>query len=260
MSICFNRLRIDRSFRLLVITFLLCSGMQAADTATAQVSAVVSAKTNAPAVYCLGDSITQADFEMYSWRYYLWKASVEAEQPLHFVGTLKENYQGKPEWPPVRDQTFPSAHDARWGWTTEQVALEMLEWLPVVEPDIALIHLATNDLLMGAPPQRAVDNIKLIVRAIQQDQPTVTIGIAQIIGSQSSRDFRPFNALLAKQAPGWSTETSRVATIDCFTGFDPDAMTYDGLHPNDDGEQWMAQRFWEFVQSQSSEAAAAAQD
>lgn len=48
------------------------------------------------------------------------------------------------------------------------------------------------------------------------------------------------NDAVAEWAPGVSTDESPVTVVDCWTGFDPDSMTGDGVHPNDEGNVHLA--------------------
>ena len=49
-----------------------------------------------------------------------------------------------------------------------------------------------------------------------------------------------FNAAIAAWAPNMTTASSPITVVDCWTGFDAKTMTGDGVHPNDRGNQAMA--------------------
>ncbi len=208
-------------------------------------SSVRSEEMKAPVqrILCIGDSITQADPETYSWRYFLWKDSLNRNAAVDFVGPFTENEGGNPDWPKHQGKAFDQDHAARWGWTANKVADHLPGWLEKLDADVALIHLGTNDLLLGQGARSTLKDLDEIIRILRKDNPRIRILIAQIIPSASSRDFRPFIEGLEQQAPKWSTAASPVELVDCFNGFDVDEWTYDGLHPLWKGEEFIAQRF-----------------
>ena len=53
------------------------------------------------------------------------------------------------------------------------------------------------------------------------------------------------NAAIAEWAPTVSTAESPVTVVDCFTGFDTATMTGDGVHPNEVGNQALAESWFE---------------
>jgi len=194
-------------------------------------------------ILCIGDSITQADHETYSWRYHFWKQALEKGHALDLVGPFRQNHLGDPDWPKVKGRKFDADHASQWGWTVNKVAAHLPKWLEKVEADVVLIHLGTNDLLLGQGTESTLNDLKGLVRILREDNPNIRILLAQLMPSASSRDFRGFNQALAKAAPGWATPRSPVEVVDCFTGFDLQNWTYDGLHPFGKGEVFLAERF-----------------
>ena len=197
-------------------------------------------------ILCLGDSITQASDQELSWRYHLWTRLVDAGWTGRFVGTLTSNHQGDPDWPKHKGLPFDSHHDARWGWTATKVADSLPEWLGSVDADIALVHLGTNDVLLDRDPQQAVGDLHRIVEALRKDNPRIQIFLARILPAPRSVDS--FNEALAAAVPSWQQEASPIYLVDMNQGFDLRTQTYDGLHPNSDGEEWMAERWFEALQ------------
>ena len=124
----------------------------------------------------LGDSITSNGFGYLSYRYFLWKSFLTdprvleslGTQSIEYAGMLSNGYNGNPDWPPVAGQTFDQRHEGHWGWTTDAVVGELNAWLGASNaafdccsqkpyPDIALVHLGTNDCIYGEPvPQVSV--------------------------------------------------------------------------------------------------------
>ncbi len=210
-------------------------------------------------ILCLGDSITQADHETYSWRYEFWKRAMEGGREIDMVGPFTENYNGNPEWPNVKGKAFDQNHASQWGWTANKVADHLPKWLEQVDADVAIIHLGTNDLLLGQGTASTLKDLEKLVQILREDNPKIRILLAQIMPSASSRDFRGFNQALGKSAVKWSTPASPVEVVDCFTGFDLQNWTYDGLHPFGHGEAFLARRFYEAVWKPKTKAVEASE-
>ena len=54
-----------------------------------------------------------------------------------------------------------------------------------------------------------------------------------------------FNDAIAQWAPTVSTEESPVTVVDCWTGYDTATDTGDGVHPNDSGNEKLAESWFE---------------
>lgn len=53
------------------------------------------------------------------------------------------------------------------------------------------------------------------------------------------------NAAIAEWAPTLSTANSNITVVDCFTGFDSTTDTGDGVHPNEAGDEKLADSWYE---------------
>ena len=53
------------------------------------------------------------------------------------------------------------------------------------------------------------------------------------------------NKAIAAWTPKVTTSQSPVGNVDCWTGFDTDTMTYDGVHPSDAGNVKLAQCWYD---------------
>jgi lysophospholipase L1-like esterase len=199
-------------------------------------------------ILCIGDSITQADREHLSWRYYLWVHMREAGWKVGMVGSLDRHRGGNPDWPPHAGEDFPSWHAARWGWRSSQIAEALPRWMEKVDADIALIHLGTNDVLGQRPTADIVADMKRVIDILRADQPRIVIFLAQIL--PATNRVPAYNAALAEAAAAWNLPDSPVHLVDLHTGFDLETQTYDGLHPNEAGERWMAERWFDALRSE----------
>lgn len=200
----------------------------------------------------LGDSITQANKETQSYRYPLWKKLVDAGIEVDFVGSLNTNVEkSTPDWPDYKGKTFDRDHEGHWGWYTDLfLQSETLPaWLQNYTPDIVLLHLGTNDVFRESHTEETVIKLKKIIEELQKDNPNVTVLLAKLMSSTSDKNPKilELNAQMDKLAEDASTQTSRVIVVDQNSGFDPKvgADTYDGTHPNANGEEKMAQRWFD---------------
>lgn len=209
---------------------------------TTAVPAATTAPPAAPArIMPLGDSITQGDAEHNTYRRPLWK-SLEADgYDVDFVGSLSTNHRGAPP----RDD-FDRDHEGHWGVRVDEVLDHIREWVAASEPDIILIHLGSNDVFQDQSTDSTVDELSELIDAIRQSRPQATLLLAQIIPTAmepKNRGIRELNARIPELAHAKSTPSSPVIVVDQFSGFDASRQTYDGVHPNPDGEIHLSDRW-----------------
>nr|WP_255488021.1 SGNH/GDSL hydrolase family protein [Pontibacter sp. KCTC 32443] len=205
---------------------------------------------------CLGNSITQADNEHTSYRFPLWKKLVDAGIDVEFVGSHATNFGGlSPAQGTVyKGKTFTNRNEGHWGWRADEILYgkdgntnnKLQSWLTAYTPDIALIHLGTNDIFQGHSIVSTIDEIDLVIQLIREKNPNVTILLAQLIPSNLSHDninqrLITLNSEIAILAEELNTLASPVILVDQHTDFDAAQYTYDDVHPNEQGEEAMAQ-------------------
>ena len=204
----------------------------------------------------LGDSITQGGQGYPSWRYPLWFLLRGAGLAVDFVGTLTIVADGNVNTGlfPDYDSTFDRDHEGHWGWRTDQVLGIIDGAAASTQPDVALIHLGTNDVgLSGAAGVTAATaNLQQIIARLRAANPQIAVLIAQIIppgrnaGTYTLNvpSFTALNANIAQFAAALDTAQSRVLVVDQATGFVPGTDLYDSLHPNESGMARMAQKWF----------------
>lgn len=197
-------------------------------------TAVVSA--SAFRVMPLGDSITQADSEHDSYRRPLWRILQTNGHPIDLVGSETSNHRGGP---PHRD--FDLDHEGHWGWRVDEI-LELLPgWIEIHRPHVLLVHLGSNDVFQRQSVVSTVEELSRLVEIVGEMEPNAVVLLAQIIPTTTESvnvRIRELNAEIARLAMPPS-----VRIVDHYTGFDAARLTYDGVHPNGDGEILMAQRW-----------------
>ena len=111
-------------------------------------------------------------------------------------------------------------------------------------PDIALVHIGTNDIWQGQSVESTIDEIRQIMAVLRRANPAVSIMLARLIPGKPY-DVRALNAAIDVLAKAESTARSAVAVVDQFQGFDVARDTHDGVHPNRRGDEKMGQRWYE---------------
>ena len=195
----------------------------------------------------LGDSITQGDADHDTYRRPLWK-SLEADGfNVDFVGSLRAHHRG----PPPRDD-FDRDHEGHWGWRVDEILDRIRGWAEAAEPDVILIHLGSNDVFQGESIDSTIDELGELIDAVRASRPEATFLLAQLIPTSmanANAGIRELNARIPELAKARSSATSRVIVVDQFTGFDASRQTYDGVHPNPDGEIHLSDRWLEALES-----------
>ena len=213
------------------------------------VTAVVSCSQNEPiSIMPIGDSITQGQARSASYRCYLDAMLEDAGVSFELVGSQTEPFGGE-EYECPHD--FDRDHEGYWGARIAEAGLEVTPAVEELKPDVALIHLGTNDIYEYVPPADAAADLESLISGLQAAHPTITILVAQIIpcGMKAPLPGRCFSeevgpAFHDAVAPfnGLSTDESSVIVVDMYSGFDRYDLR-DDWHPNDDGEQYMASRW-----------------
>ena len=209
-------------------------------------------------IMTLGDSITQANSTHLSYRYNLWTKLIDDDRLFDLVGSLNSNYNGNPAWPPYLGQDFDQDHEGHWGWLADEILNgvngqgSLSEWLANYTPDVALIHIGTNDVLDGHSTASSVAEIEAIIDTLRADNPNVTILLAKLIPIDSDT-YNPgiieLNAEMDGIAVNKSTADSPVWVVDQYSGFDAAVDTYDTIHPNASGEEKMARKWHDAMQA-----------
>ena len=191
-------------------------------------------------IWPIGDSITEGLPSYSSYRYWLWHLLRENASKVEFVGTKTGISETSPLHP-----DFDQRHNAYSGYRADDVFPLIAFAGRTVSFDIALIHLGTNDIAFRETPRETSRDLENLISVLRIRNPQATILLAEIIPvSGNERAFGELNRNLRKFAQRIRTETSAVITVDMNSGFDPKLLTYDGIHPTEAGEQFIAQRWF----------------
>lgn len=192
----------------------------------------------------LGDSITQSSSPHSSYRYYLWNSLQNSGRTdIDFVGGERGVRDGQPG-----NQDFDQDHEGHAGWTTADVLANVRGWATTSQPDIVAIHLGTNDMRYGESVANALSNLAQIIDVLRDVNPNVDILLAKIIpNDENPSGTAALDDAIPSLASDKDRTDSRVILVDQTAGFSLSSDTYDGLHPNDSGEQKMASKFFNAI-------------
>lgn len=184
-----------------------------------------------------------------SYRYELWKSLVAGDWDFDYIGTRtdKASYEDSANLP------FDTDHEGRGGWTSGEILDGIGSWIRAVgAPDIVLFSSpGGNDILNGlASYDQTVFNINAIIDTLQAANPNVTIvieelapGMSSFMTPKSTADFSKMQQEVLTIAAEQTTLTSKVITVDMFTGFN-DTHLADDVHYNEAGAKFIADRYY----------------
>jgi lysophospholipase L1-like esterase len=200
----------------------------------------------------LGDSITQGGRlpEEYTYRWPLHQLLVDAGVRHEFVGSMTAGLVGEFKFPEeYKGQKFDPHHEGHYGWKTAAVRDHLAEWSKswTHAPDIALIHLGTND--QGSKDFKAdiIEPLTDIVRMLREKNPRVVVLLGHLnFNGGAALEIRKEVEELARTL---STPDSPVATVHHYASWSeapngPHSDTFDWAHPNPAGQQKMAQAWY----------------
>jgi hypothetical protein len=189
----------------------------------------------------LGDSITESNTGLPSYRYYLWHLLLDQGYHVDFVGSRHGVGNGPPANP-----DFDMDHEGHSGWRADEILSNIQVWATAALPDIVLLHIGTNDVCRGQSVASTVSDIGGIIDVLRTVNPHVRVLLAQLIASSTCRAVIPaLNASLPALVADKDRPEFPVTLVDQYSGFDPSTMTYDGTHPNAIGDSRMADQWFE---------------
>ncbi|MFC8419936.1 GDSL-type esterase/lipase family protein [Streptomyces sp. NPDC057236] len=235
-----------RDTRLLHLRTLPLLGLLAAlllplGPAPAPGAAAAPAAADPVRVMPLGDSITGSPG---CWRALLWNRLLDAgHTDIDFVGTLPTQGCGV---------AHDGDNEGHGGELVTNVADRNLlpARLAATLPDIVVMHFGTNDVWSGISPDRILAAYTELVGQMRESNPDMRVLVAQIIPmnpgtcAACAQRVVDLNARVPAWAAATSTDRSPVTVVDQWTGFDTATDTYDGVHPNDAGNEKIAARWF----------------
>ncbi|BDI32088.1 hypothetical protein CCAX7_41390 [Capsulimonas corticalis] len=225
---------------------------------------------NATKIMCIGDSITAGNnspsyrwplFQRFAWAGYA--PNIQFVGPYTGGSNTSDSVPNPQDGAVVNGQTFHSHHAAIWGFTSAAIANGFAPGGAATgyAPDIAIIHLGTNDFYIDGNaqdsyqrnyltnPQATTGNYATIVSELRQENPNVVILVSQLISRVGDLCVSPqINAAIPAWAAANTTSNSPIIVVDQYGGYDAYRMNQsDGTHPATDGEDFMAQNYFNAI-------------
>ena len=205
-------------------------------------------------IMAIGDSITVATSKDSCYRWHLGNRLRDAGYDIDFVGAQSgTNGNGDTSW--------DSQHEGYWGEVSQNVASQVGQHAPQYQPDIALIHLGTNNLRFSPDndPPRFTDEMHYqgltdCITHLRNANPDVIVFVCKLIrfilepDNPAQTRIPYFNDVqLPEWVVGWNTTESPVIIVDQWTDFNTATDLGDGLHPNTSGAIKMSDKFFEMI-------------
>ena len=193
----------------------------------------------------IGDSITHASKTTGDVRCQLWDRLQALSWTFDFVGQMYGLVGGG------ATSNCDNNHEARAGWRAEQVLQIIGASASKYKPDMATIHLGTNDLSAGQSNDSTVNEISQIIDQLRTYNVKVVVFVAGIIPnylSNNHSETKDLNAKILKMVSTKSNSVSPIIYVDQFTGFVPEDLA-DKLHPNDAGSAKMATKWAQAIEN-----------
>ncbi|MFE9258843.1 GDSL-type esterase/lipase family protein [Streptomyces sp. NPDC006879] len=207
-------------------------------------------------IMIVGDSITHGSSGDYTWRYRFWQhlrahgVQVDLAGPKNTLDNIRTVQVGDDD-ATYPDPRFDKDHDAQWGQPllTKKDVIE--DHVRAYQPDYLVVLLGINDLFWYGvePPQYEGDLREFILNA-RRARPDLAMAFGKILATAKALSDPEFSARvdgcnerLASVADDLSTQESPVCVADTAREFRAQEHTWDGTHPNPNGEIRIAAAF-----------------
>ncbi|MGY1498813.1 GDSL-type esterase/lipase family protein [Streptomyces sp. QTS52] len=202
----------------------------------------------------VGDSMTIGSAGEHTWRYRLWQHLRETYGgPFRIVGPREALYDKATDTADsyeYADPDFPRAHLAGWGEGWHHMTPLIADAVHAHKPDVLLVSLGLIDLGFYTDADQTADNARLFVAEARRSNPRIAIALLPVIPNVRAETDPPFaaqvtrfNELLAKTAADLAEPRSPLLLASPPPSYDIHHDTYDGTHPNANGEHKIAGAF-----------------
>ncbi|MER6628284.1 GDSL-type esterase/lipase family protein [Streptomyces sp. NPDC000987] len=202
----------------------------------------------------VGDSQTIGSAGEHTWRYRMWRHLCETYGgPFALVGPRETLYDKAADAPvsyAYAEPDFPRAHLAGWGEGWLHMAPLVGEAVRAHRADVLLVALGLIDLGFYTNADQTADNVRRFVAEARTANPRVRMAVLPVIPNVRALSDAPFgaqvarfNELLAKAVADLDEPRSPLLLASPPPSYDIDRDTYDGTHPNADGEHKIAAAF-----------------
>lgn len=204
----------------------------------------------------VGDSMTIGSTGDHTWRYRMWRhLCATYGGPFTLVGpreTLYDKAADSPASYAYAEPEFPRGHLAGWGEGWLHMVPLIGEAVRKSRADVLLVSLGLIDLGFYTNAEQTADNARAFVAEARAANPRIAMVWLPVIPNVRAANDEPFavqvarfNELLAKTAADLDEPASPILLASVPKTWDIDTDTYDGTHPNANGEHRLASAFAE---------------
>lgn len=204
----------------------------------------------------VGDSMTIGSAGEHTWRYWMWRhLCATLDGPFKVVGPREALYDKAADAPTsyaYAEPDFPRRHLAGWGEGWLHMAPLIAGAVAKERADVLLVSLGLIDLGFYTDPDQTAGNVHRFVAEARTANPAVAAAVLPVIpniraeaDAAFAAQVTRFNELLAKALADLSTPASPLLLASPPPSYDIHRDTYDGTHPNADGERKLARAFAE---------------
>ena len=206
-----------------------------------------AAPLNPAKIMLIGGSMTEGADSPTSYRRYLDGMLRRQGHLIDFVGSQDKHHNNQIE-PDTYE--FDVDHEGHWGRDSTWVAQNITGMLLKAVPNVAVIHLGTEDILSGAEhaealTEKIIENMDRVIKALRSQNNAVKIvlaGIMPILGK--SVEVGLLNRKVSNLARARTNRVSSVVVADLQAGFSPsDDLVDNAPLPNAAGARKMAEVF-----------------
>ncbi len=193
------------------------------------------------------ESVNPQLFEHESYRLYLWQLLFFTSYDFDFIGTHVDSSF----YPGFDGLLFDRDHEGISGIQTQGV-LDNMDYVlqHIAPPDVVLLGIGGNDLATGKKPELVIENIEIIIKKLQKENPDIIVFVEQIAPIKSlfknrilSKRIEDFNNRIPDLAIRTSDGMSQVIAVEMCQNWRQRYFA-DEVHYNAKGAQEVAHRYF----------------